>query len=79
MIAKIKEGGLYLQDLETKIKAIKLNWINKLYDTNHQAPWKTYILQIFKADIYIIVRSNISQKNPTKWKTYAGNGCVTIP
>jgi hypothetical protein len=32
MINKIEDGGLNLQDLECKLKSIKINWIKKPYD-----------------------------------------------
>jgi hypothetical protein len=63
MIAKIEDGGLYVQDLETKVEAMKLNWVKKLYDTNHQAPWKTYIAQFFNMDMSTIVKSNLAEKH----------------
>jgi hypothetical protein len=40
MIKRIEDGGLNLQDLECKIKSMKLNWINKLYNPDFKAPWK---------------------------------------
>jgi hypothetical protein len=35
MINKIEHGRLKLQDLETKIKALKLKWIKQILDENY--------------------------------------------
>ena len=43
MINKIEDGGLNLQDLESKIKLIKLNWIKKLANKEY----KVFCSQIF--------------------------------
>jgi hypothetical protein len=59
MISRIEEGGLNLQDLDCKIKATKINWIRKLADHEHKAPWKTNIEQHFKTNIEDIVKHNL--------------------
>jgi hypothetical protein len=43
LIAPIAQGGLNLQDLETKIKANKITWIKHLLDKNINKPWKDYL------------------------------------
>ena len=40
MIRKIEDGGLKLIDLESKIKAIRLSWVQKLLN-NSDASWKS--------------------------------------
>ena len=70
---RIEDGGLNVQDLETKIEAIKLNWIKKLYDTNYYAPWKSHISKLFKMDIHTIMKSNLSKIHLLElemWKTW---------
>ena len=43
MINNIDNGGMKLQDLESKIKSLKLKWIGKIFDPEYSALWKTYI------------------------------------
>jgi hypothetical protein len=61
MINKIEDGGLNLQDLECKLKSIKINWIKKLYDKEYKAPWKSNIDQYFKEDIGEIVHYSLAE------------------
>ena len=40
MINNTENGGLGLQDLESKMKSIKIKWINKILDKEYFSPWK---------------------------------------
>ena len=54
LIAPITQGGLNLQDLETKIKANKITWIKHLIDQNINKPWKDFLQLSFKDPIHKI-------------------------
>jgi hypothetical protein len=43
IINNIDNGGLKLQDLECKIKSLKLKCIKQLIIQDYELPWKTYI------------------------------------
>jgi hypothetical protein len=43
LINNIEEGGLKLQDLPTKIKAMKIKWMKKLSNIDIMKPWKAYL------------------------------------
>jgi hypothetical protein len=51
LINDIKNGGLNLQDLRTKIKASKLAWIKKIYNPELITPWKAYLQTHFTFNI----------------------------
>jgi exonuclease III len=61
MINKIEEGGLKLQDLESKIKSLKIKWIKNIWDETYNSPWKAYLNSKFKMDIGSIIQFNISE------------------
>jgi hypothetical protein len=63
MIGKIEDGGLNLQDLESKIRATKINWIKKLADENYKAPWKANVEQYFKDSIQEVVKHNCTKED----------------
>jgi hypothetical protein len=48
IINNIDNGGLKLQDIECKIKSLKLKWIKKLMIEDYDLPWKTYIQTHFR-------------------------------
>jgi hypothetical protein len=43
LIAPIAQGGLQLQDLETKIEANKITWILNIINKEIKTPWKAYL------------------------------------
>jgi hypothetical protein len=43
LIAPIAQGGLQLQDLETKIEANKITWIKNIMNKEIKTPWKAYL------------------------------------
>jgi hypothetical protein len=43
LINSIDNGGLKLQDLETKVKSLKFKWIKQMINEKYEAPWKTYL------------------------------------
>jgi hypothetical protein len=64
MINENYNGGLKLQDLETKIKSLHIKWLLNIADPEYKATWKEYLgtkLQS-KQDIEAIVEYN-TQKN----------------
>ena len=40
LINTIEDGGLALQDVECKLNAIKIKWIQNIYNENYTAPWQ---------------------------------------
>jgi hypothetical protein len=48
LINTIECGGLKLQELEAKIKSLKLKWISKMLQETDNVPWKTYLESYFK-------------------------------
>jgi hypothetical protein len=62
MINSIEDGGLNIQDLECKLKSLKINWIKQLACTEYMAPWKSYLAQYFKSNIENITTANIREK-----------------
>ena len=51
MINTIENGGLCLQDIESKLKSLKLKWITKMLENAYSSPWKSYLNTKFKMDI----------------------------
>jgi hypothetical protein len=43
MIGNISDGGLKLQDLECKVKALKLRWIKQMIEEDNFPLWKAYL------------------------------------
>ena len=37
VIGKLKDGGLKMSDFESKVKSLKMAWIQKLFDGSEQA------------------------------------------
>jgi hypothetical protein len=60
MISSNENGGLGLQDLECKMKSLKLKWINKILDKEYQSPWKSYLNTKFKTDINEVPYHNLT-------------------
>jgi hypothetical protein len=61
MINSWDNGGMQLQDLESKIKSLKLKWINNLFDDNYMAAWKSYISPKFNEKFSQILLYNMSK------------------
>ena len=59
----IQEGGLQLQDLNTKLKAIKIKWFKQMLETEHHTPWKSYLAQKFKGVTSQIPGYNLKNKH----------------
>jgi hypothetical protein len=68
LIAPIPQGGLNLQDLETKIKANKITWIKKLLKTEMHTPWKSYLQTNFSYPIDEIPLHNTKYMSNVKLK-----------
>ena len=51
IINNIMDGGLKLQDIETKLKAIKIKWLHAICDINTQCVWKKYLSTYFNEKI----------------------------
>jgi hypothetical protein len=66
MINQIDEGGLKLQDLETKSKAIKLKWIKDIVRLKYNPLWKAYLATFFKSPIQYIPVYNMSVEDCPK-------------
>ena len=58
MTSKIEDTGLNNQDLECKVKSMKLNWIIKLANKEYNAPWKHFVAQHFTTQIENVVQAN---------------------
>jgi hypothetical protein len=63
LINSISNGGLKLQDLVTKIRAVKLKWIKMLSNPNYTAVWKSYIISLFPKGCLDIPKYNIDHKD----------------
>jgi hypothetical protein len=50
IIGNITEGGLKLQDIESKLKSIKIKWLQAICDTDTKCAWKTYINTYFQEE-----------------------------
>jgi hypothetical protein len=66
MINSLDKGGLKLQDLKTKIKAIRFKWIKKLLDEEVIKPWKDYVAFKLQEDVKIVLCANLSRAD-FKW------------
>jgi hypothetical protein len=66
MISTISEGGLKLQDLECKTKALKLRWIKEIMDEDIYPPWKAYLKTKCNLDIHTFPYYNIAKKTIVK-------------
>jgi hypothetical protein len=60
LISEIEEGGLKLQDIGTKVKAIRYKWIQKIIDNKINKPWKEYVAEKFKGDIKMLPVYNLN-------------------
>ena len=63
LINSIENGGLKLQNLETKLEAIKFKWIQKLMDNTISKPWKAYICEKMNEPINEFLIFNIQVKD----------------
>jgi hypothetical protein len=58
LINTIEDGGLRLQDLESKIKAIKCKWYKNMIKEDYTAPWKAYLRHQFREDLDKVLSYN---------------------
>jgi hypothetical protein len=63
LINSIENGGLKLQNLETKLESIKFKWIQKLANSTINKPWKAYICELMKVPIQEFMTYNIHGKD----------------
>jgi hypothetical protein len=68
LISPVEEGGLKLQDLATKLKAIKLKWYKQMINKDVSTPWKAYINSYFKEDLSKILSYNCSLNDLPNFK-----------
>ena len=61
MINNTENGGLGLQDLECKMKSLKLKWINKILDNQYFSPWKSYLNTKFRTYINEVPYHNLTE------------------
>jgi hypothetical protein len=63
IINDIPNGGLKLQDIETKVKALQLKWIQNITNIHYTAAWKEYVATKFKnlPSKKTIVENNMQQ------------------
>jgi hypothetical protein len=52
-------GGVKLQDLESKIKSLKLKWIKQVAKIEYLSPWKTYVASKFTMNINEMIYHNV--------------------
>jgi hypothetical protein len=60
LINTVEEGGLKLQDLECKLKAVKIKWIKNIGDPDTISPWKSYMSQSANLDISLLPAFNLN-------------------
>jgi hypothetical protein len=79
IIAEVGDGGLKLQDLETKIQANKVMWIQRILDQVTLTPWKAYLQTKYRQAIHSMPLYNLDYNDITPikepfyndmWKTY---------
>ena len=63
IVNNIDKGGMKLQDLESKVKALHIKWIAKLVDTSYTAAWKSYLATKVKDDITQIMYCNVNKND----------------
>jgi hypothetical protein len=63
LISSIAEGGLKLQDIDSKIKSLKVKWIEKIIDKEFNAPWKAYLSSFFNEEICKLPYCNLENKD----------------
>jgi hypothetical protein len=67
LINTIDNGGLKLQDFETKISAIKIKWIQNMANYEISKPWKSYLQTYFDINVNLVPHINYSKKNIPKF------------
>ena len=60
LINKIENGGLKLQDIDSKIRSLKLKWLKAMCDQKVNSIWKSYLVSHLKKDIHDIMTYNIN-------------------
>jgi hypothetical protein len=60
MINDIEQGGLKLQDFESKLYSLKLKWIKAMCDNDSKGTWKEFINSHSKQDISQLMTHNKS-------------------
>jgi hypothetical protein len=70
IINEIENGGLRLQDLDTKVRSLHVQWIQKLNNPSYKAAWKEYVALKFrkKANAEIIAEYNMEHTDYPKYK-----------
>jgi hypothetical protein len=68
LINTLEQGGLRLQDLETKLKAVKIKWFKNMIDEEVLTPWKAYINTYFQEDVRFILSYNSSSNEYPDFK-----------
>jgi hypothetical protein len=63
LISTISDGGLKLQDIDSKVKALKLRWIKEILDEDKYPPWKAYLNTKFKFDIHKLPYYNMEKSD----------------
>jgi hypothetical protein len=63
IISDISEGGLKVQDIETKLKAVKVKWLHAICNTDTKCAWKSYLGTYFKEEISQILFHNKSDND----------------
>jgi hypothetical protein len=63
IISDISEGGLKVQDIEMKLKSVKIKWLHAICDTETKCAWKKYVGTYFKDEINQILFHNKSGKD----------------
>jgi hypothetical protein len=61
MINSISNGGLCLQDIESKLQSLKLKWITKMLQSTYTSPWKSYLNTKFRMNINQVPLYNLNQ------------------
>jgi hypothetical protein len=63
IISKIEDGGLKLQDVDSKIRSLKIKWLKAIYDTNSLTTWKCYLNTYFTEDIAQVMSYDMSMND----------------
>ena len=62
IINDIEDGGLKTTHIRSFAKALKISWIKKVWDVNHQADWKRLLFsdRLYWNDVWLLNKRSLS-------------------